>query len=88
MDEKKCENCAHYIQHYVKSKTRFRSIAHGHCGKPMANGRYRYTAKPCEMWEDFEMRTDDRVSHIKNTLRRMAKQINEFLEVLKDDCEE
>lgn len=86
MNEKSCENCSFYIQHYVKRNIEYMKTASGHCGKRKANGQYRNVDKPCEFWEINGGQEEKRQTIIKVVLKDMARQINEIAAILKDDA--
>ncbi len=51
MDEKTCESCKHYIQHYIRIENKYSEIALGHCVYPRVKSRDRDT-KACEHYTD------------------------------------
>ena len=49
MDEKTCESCSYFKQHYVKMGNKYHKIALGHCIYPRVKSRDKDT-KACERY--------------------------------------
>ncbi len=49
--ENTCKSCKYFIQHYIKQKTRFRSVIHGHCIYPKIKASKQDT-KACRYFEE------------------------------------
>lgn len=50
MDEKRCENCQYFRQHYILDKSTLLRVHYGHCVFANAKGK-RTDAKACENFE-------------------------------------
>lgn len=57
--EQTCQNCAYFIQHYIKCQKGYSAICWGHCYRPRvkirkidvaACPRYRERSKNCGQW--------------------------------------
>ena len=53
MNEKICENCKHFMLHYMKSEKRYLKTGAGHCMYPRIKLRH-INAKACEYFTDKE----------------------------------
>ena len=87
-EEKTCENCRYFSQHYAKDNTSYHSICCGHClNRELAqkDKKKRQYIRACEFWEPVEIRKEERKECIKNTLRFMAQRIEEIAMILKEE---
>ena len=87
--EKKCENCKFYIQHYIKKAHSFQKLFRGHCSNwdtPLKIRKHDvYFDSCCDKWEQREdLKTDNRES-IKTVIRDIRKSLAEIAFILKDD---
>lgn len=87
-EEQECKNCRYYLEHYVKSGSRYLPIG-GHCVNcALAESRKRdkYRLQPnCGHWEPAELQKAERHNRIKDTLRRMEEHLAEIAAILQDD---
>lgn len=81
MQEKSCLNCAYYVQHYVKNKTRFHKISYGHC---IHDKKRKSEAELCKYWELNDTKIEDIKEPIIGKLSLMCNQINEMIQILKE----
>ena len=81
MEEKNCELCGFYVQHYVKRHNKFRKVS-GYCinKKPRIK-----ELKPCELWKPDENTEERQKQSICDALRDMAKQIDDIAIILKNE---
>jgi len=84
-ENKICENCKFFLQHYVKTKLKLRPINCGQCVSNKYRGKLK-NKKPsdtaCDFWENIDIK-DETKEVIKTALKNMAKQINEIAFILK-----
>lgn len=84
--EKKCQNCKHYVAHYVIDNTRLLSID-GHCinhelNEKQIRNRYRLHEN-CEHWESDVSRKIEQKENIKTALREINKHLKQMEMILK-----
>jgi len=90
-EEKTCENCRYFIQHYAKGNTKrtlMLKVGCGHCynGKGVYDKRRGYLDKKvCELWEPVETLIAERKENILTVLRGMAEDLKNIAFILKDD---
>ena len=51
MDQKTCENCKHFVQHYFKLNENYGKVHCGHCMHPRVKNR-KPDEKACERYEE------------------------------------
>ena len=84
-NEKSCENCRYFYQHYFKSDSTYRPVFFGHC---FHKRNKKLTPRfLCEQWEDIAIKNEERKKSIKVTLESMAQNLNEIAMILKDEKE-
>lgn len=90
IDTKNCWQCRYFARHYSKLKGRYFEVTGcGHCvNSEVTKGekKRRFDGKEeCVLWEPIEIQKEERKENLKKTLSKMAKKIEEILQVLKDD---
>ena len=82
-NQKTCQNCKFYLQHYIKRATMYYALHSGHC----VNRRNRTMAicESCGLWEDAAVKNEKRKQTIYECLKSMAKRVDEIAMILKDD---
>ena len=85
-----CLECAYFVKHYANLQGTF-SIVRGckHCINSNLTFKEREkrlsdTVK-CEYWQEEQVQIDERREHIEYKLKRMAKQIDEIAQILKEE---
>ena len=87
MENKYCYNCKNFNQHYIMTKSLIIPMSCGHCRarKIYAKERSKFPFKEgCELWEDMEIRNNERKESIIRKLTDMAKEIHSILIILKE----
>lgn len=89
--QKNCENCIYFYQHYYRSKNgRFHKVYNdGNC----INDKLNKTAfkkiiskcLSCEFWEPAEKQSDEKREHIFKVLSDINYKLNEIASILLDD---
>ena len=85
-NQKRCENCRHFLQHYTNVNLRFREVHCGHCLErkltpkevrnfPFFNG--------CELWEPREIELQKRREYTEMILVDIHDRLDEIAEALK-----
>lgn len=88
VNEKTCQNCRNYSQHYSKLGTKYIAVFCGHCLKRKNNAKRKSRPfEACEYWEDIAIKKEERKKSINETLERMSQRLEEIAAVLKDDTE-
>ncbi|MCL2676038.1 MAG: hypothetical protein FWE84_05615 [Firmicutes bacterium] len=83
--QKTCENCRYFCQHYSKQKITYEKVFCGHC---VYNGVKNYNSrpfKPCRHWETIGDRKERRKESIKKTIEFMSESLKEMALILKDE---
>jgi len=84
-NEKSCENCRYFFQHYIQTNTNYRAVLCGHCfhGK---NKKYAPSFL-CEQWQDNTVRNEQRKKTINDILEAMAENLNYIAMILRNEKE-
>ena len=85
IDEKSCENCRYYSQHYSKQGTMYRAVSCGHCLHRDNQKMKSYDL--CDFWENISIKKEERKNLIKDVLENMSERLTEIALILKDDKE-
>ncbi len=90
MEEKSCENCKYYVQHYIKHKRFLLKVNCGHCTNDKLKNKFaRENAKlrkNCEYWEKGDQK-EERRKIIKEVLRDIDQSLEEIKIILQSDEE-
>lgn len=85
-ETRNCGNCKHIVRYYIKAKDRFRPVFCGTCPNKHDKKIIKITDNSvCGNWEDAELKKNDQTDSLKATLQKLAKRINEAIDVLKDE---
>ena len=85
-EQKTCENCVYYLQHYIKENTSYQSIFCGHCVNNRFDGRLRKTDKICEYYQKRN-KIKEKKAQLKSAAEYLAfisERLNELTEALKN----
>lgn len=87
--EKKCENCKFFIQHYYKATYFFQKMIFGHCTNSEIPWKVRKRNvccdSCCDKWESGkDLKAKNRESIIAE-IRKMKKTLTEIAQILSDD---
>ena len=85
MDEKKCENCLHFILYYTNRKGLFKPLGFGHCvcERRLSNRKKQISHDHvCEFWENNQAKQQEKLDSIEHALCRMADDINHYIQTL------
>ncbi len=90
MEDKKCENCKYFLQHFTCSANRFFLKTNcGHCVnknfKSIKKNTFIEKNSACNKWEPKIELLEKRKEAIETVLRRMAKDICDIRQILKLD---
>ncbi len=84
-----CKNCRYYVKHFANYNGTYYSIAYGHCINPGLNlkesDKRIKKMLPCEFWQTIEIQKAEQKENIKESLRDMARRLDEIVQILKDD---
>ncbi len=84
---KKCVECKHYVQHYIRSGTAFRAACCGHCACKERNSKLQNKFHipdigSCELWEPVEIDSETSGAQIEKTLFEIAQKLNDIANIL------
>ena len=84
MDEniKRCKNCKYFIQYYIKSAIRFKSINCGHCTFTNRFSKKSATMDYCDGWTAREIDTEKNEQRFLSVLNKIYKQLDDMLSIL------
>lgn len=86
-DNKSCENCRYFMQHYVWSANAISKANCGHCKlntnpkKPVKN----ICIHKCEKWEPRSIRKQEQKENIKKILLDMSERIKQLVIYFEED---
>ena len=83
-EAKSCRNCRYYLKHYIKKNTKYQPIQFGHCAN-QNNPKRTKSVEVCELWENNEIKMEERRKAIDEVLRDIEKHLSEMAMILNED---
>ena len=86
--EKTCENCKHYIKHYMIYKGRLREVGGRCCHSRIApyNRNKVFTPRQdCKYWEEAEPLKEERVERALNDISKIKRALSDIALILKSE---
>lgn len=84
-----CINCAHCVKHYANIRGTFYSLGEMHCiNAKMSTSAQKQRIKNlalCDFWQPKQIQISNRRESIKETLKQMARQIDEISQILQEE---
>ena len=91
MDEKKCQNCRYFSQHYAFTACQFRAINCGHCIctdlKLKESEKRNKLNLDCEFWEPKQIKKEEVKQSIKDYMSNVFNQINTIVQYIEAENE-
>ena len=85
-DDKSCQNCKYFIQHYAFFNLRYAKINCGHCINHNYKTAKRSLPKLCEFWERSD-EVETRKKKIEEAIMLMSENLNQMLQILQEETE-
>ncbi|MDE7167573.1 MAG: hypothetical protein K2O28_01840 [Clostridia bacterium] len=87
-NEKTCENCKHYVSHYVICNVRLAKVG-GHCCKSAIRrcyvNRIFTPRKDCKYWEEAAPLKEERVERALNEISKIKRTLSDIALILKNE---
>ena len=86
MNVKQCENCFHYVKHFVRHGSTMVAVPCGHCvNLQLSAAQKSKRAHVCELWETDAPKKAERRENVQTLLRQIAEQLSVIAAYLEND---